>query len=101
MTNKFFQFLGIVKKSGNLIEGYNRCEDAIKRNKKIYLMILSEDLSPKSKKEFLRYCNDKNIPYIENYSKYDLGSSLGRAEINILAVIDKNMSDKLIECNVN
>ena len=30
MTNKFYQFLGLTKKSGNLIEGYNKCEEAIK-----------------------------------------------------------------------
>lgn len=97
--NKFLQFLSLTKKSGNLLEGYNKCEDAIKRKKNIYLFIFSKDLSPKSKKEFLRWCDEKNIPYIDGYSKYELGTALGRSEINVLAVISQSMSDKLLECN--
>lgn len=97
MTDSFLQFLGLVKRSGNLLEGYNRCEEAIQKNKKIYLIILSMDLSPKSRKEFLKYCHEKGIKCIECYSKEELGSSVGRQEINILAVLNKNMSDKLMD----
>jgi hypothetical protein len=52
--NKFFNFLSIAKKSGNLLEGYSKCDDY--RNKtKIYLFIISNDISDKSKE------NLKNI----------------------------------------
>ena len=42
MQNKFLNFLGIAKKSGNLVEGYNACEEDIKRNK-VSLCILSKE----------------------------------------------------------
>lgn len=98
-SNKFLQFLGIAKKSGNVLEGYNRCEDAIKRHKKISLFIFSNEISINSKKLFIRYCEKTSTPYIEGYSKYDLGSALGRSEINILGIIDENLSKKLLECH--
>ena len=34
MNNKFFQFLGLTKKAGKLIEGYNQCEDALSHRKR-------------------------------------------------------------------
>ena len=35
--NKFFNFLGLAKKSGNIVEGYSKCDE--QRNKKeIYLI---------------------------------------------------------------
>lgn len=100
MNNKFLQFLGLVKKSGNLIEGYNRCEEILKK-KKIYLFIFSTELSINSKEKFVRYCKDKSIPFLENFSKVDLGISLGRSEINILAITEENMAKKLIELGEN
>ncbi len=97
MKNSFLQFLSLVKRSGNLIEGYNRCKE-IMGKKKIHLFIFSEELSIRSKNEFVEYCKTNSIPYIEGISKSELGLSIGREEINILCILDKNMSDKLIKC---
>ena len=50
--NKFFNFLGLIKRSGNLIEGYSKCNE--ERNKReIYLFILSPDASENSRKKFI------------------------------------------------
>lgn len=96
MNNKFYQFLGLTKKSGNLVEGYNKCEEIIKKDK-IFLTIISLECSLNTVKKFEKYCSDKNVPVIKGPSKIDLGMALGRKEINILCIKDKNMSDKLIE----
>ncbi|MGL4731644.1 MAG: ribosomal L7Ae/L30e/S12e/Gadd45 family protein [Clostridium sp.] len=96
MNNKFYQFLGLTKKSGNLLEGYNKCEEAIKREK-VYLLILSKECSENTIKKFKKFANEKSIEIIDNVSKDELGISLGRKEINVLCVKDNNMSQKLIE----
>lgn len=93
--SKFFNFLGLAKKSGNILEGYNKCDEE-KRRKNIYLFIISKDASESSKKKFKNYCNDNNIQYIEDFSKEELGLALGRAEIKILGILNKNMAEKLI-----
>lgn len=95
MNSKFLQFLGLVKRSGNLLEGYNRCEEVLNK-KKIYLFIFSQEVSPKTKDKFVRYCKECNIPYVDCFSKNELGLVLGRAEINVLGVVDGNMAKKLI-----
>ncbi|WP_315067438.1 ribosomal L7Ae/L30e/S12e/Gadd45 family protein [uncultured Clostridium sp.] len=93
--NKFFNFLSIAKKSGALLEGYSKCDDL--RNKtKIYLFIMSEDLSNGSRNKFKKHCIEKKIPYIEDFQKEQLGIAIGRNEIMILGILDKNIADKLL-----
>ncbi|WP_040211742.1 ribosomal L7Ae/L30e/S12e/Gadd45 family protein [Clostridium polynesiense] len=93
--NKFLQFLSIAKKSGSIIEGYNNCE-AVLGKKHISLFLFSNEISSNSEKKFAKYCELNSIPYIKEFSKYELGSSLGRTEINIVCVTDKNIGNKLL-----
>ncbi len=94
--NSFFNFLGIAKKSGTLIEGYSKCDDL--RNKiKISLFIISNDLSESSKNKFVKHCKERKIPYIIDFSKTELGNSIGRDEIMILGINDNNIAQKLLE----
>lgn len=95
MTNKFLQFLGLTKRAGKLLEGYNKCEDAVKR-RSVYLIILSENASENTVDKFFKYSNKYKVPVLQGYSKEDLGSVLGLDEIKILAISDKKMSERLI-----
>ena len=92
--SKFFNFLGLAKRSGSVIEGYSKCDE--ERNRKnIFLFIISNDASNSTKKKFKNHCLTKNIVFIEDFSKEELGSSIGRDEVKILAITDKNIANKL------
>lgn len=92
--SKFFNFLGLAKRSGSVIEGYSKCDE--ERNRKnIFLFIISNDASNSTKKKFKNHCLTKNIVFIEDFSKEELGFSIGREEVKILAITDKNMANKL------
>jgi len=93
--NRFFNFLSIAKKSGNLLEGYSKCDD-YRNNTKIYLFIISNDLSDKSKDKFKKHCNEKNIPYIEDFSKEQLGAPIGRKEIMLLGILDSDIAKRML-----
>lgn len=95
--NKFLSFLGLVKRSGNLVEGYNKCEEIIKKEKPVYLFIFSREVSDRTKKKFLKYCDEKQIGYIDTFSKEELGNILGRPELNVIAILDNNMAKKLTD----
>ena len=98
--NKFFNFLGLAKRSGNLIEGYSKCDE--QRNRRsFYLVIVSDDASNSTKKKFKNHCIEKKIPLIEDFSKEELGNTIGREELKVLAVVDKNMAEKLISLYEN
>ncbi|WP_310889493.1 ribosomal L7Ae/L30e/S12e/Gadd45 family protein [Clostridium estertheticum] len=95
MNNKFFQFLGLTKKAGKLIEGYNQCEDALSHGRGT-LIILSEESAVNTKDKFKRLSIKNVIPLIEGVSNETLGKCLGRPEINVLCVNDKKMTNKLL-----
>lgn len=93
--NKFFSFLGIAKRSGNILEGYSKCNE--QRNKiKLAMFIISIDASESTRKKFKKHCEVNNIPYIEDFSKEELGAAVGRPEVKILAILDENISKKLM-----
>lgn len=94
--NKFFQFLGIAKKAGRIINGYNKCEDAI-INRKIYLLIISEEVSENTKNKFNNYCLKYKVPVLSGCSKEDMGNYIGLAEINLIGISDKKIADQLIK----
>ena len=52
--------------------------------------------SNSTRKKFKNHCAAKGIPIIEDFSKEQLGSPIGREEVKVLAVLDKNMAQKLI-----
>ena len=88
--NKFLNFLSIAKKSNNLLEGYSKCDD-YRNSTKIYLFIMSKNLSDKSKSKFKKHCETNNIPYIEDFS-----NALGRKEVMLLGVLDEGIAKKLL-----
>ena len=99
MRNKFLNFLGLAKRAGNILDGYNKCEEVIGK-KKIYLIIFSNELSERSKSKFVKLCEKYQIPYIDGFSKEELGFSIGKKEINIVGIIDKNMAEKLLSYEI-
>ena len=89
--DKFFNFLGLAKRAGNIVEGYEQ------RNKKdFFLIIISDDASNSTRKKFKNHCTAKNIELIEDFSKEELGFAIGREEVKIIAITDKNMAEKLM-----
>ncbi|MCI1716184.1 ribosomal L7Ae/L30e/S12e/Gadd45 family protein [Clostridium sp.] len=96
MKDNFLQFLGIAKRAGKVLEGYNKCEQSIKK-RNIRLIILSEDVSCNTLNKFLNYGNKYNIKIIKRYSEKELGCAVGQQTIKVIGITDKNISEKLID----
>jgi len=95
MNNPFLQFLGMCKKAGCLVEGYNKAEELILKHK-VKLLILSTDASENTIKKFTNYSIKYKFKMIQNFMKEELGNSIGREEINIIGITDRNMAAKLL-----
>ena len=59
--SKFFNFLGLAKRSGNILEGYSKCNEERNR-RKLFLFIISPDASEATRKKFKYHCKENNIP---------------------------------------
>ena len=58
--NKFFNFLGLAKRSGNILEGYSKCNEERNR-RKLFLFIISPDASEATRKKFKNHCKEQNM----------------------------------------
>lgn len=94
--NKFYNFVGISKKAGYTVEGYNKCEEFIKK-RKVFLIILSKEASENTKNKFNNYSLKYKIPVISDIPKEELGGHLGLAEINVVGISDQRMAKQLIK----
>lgn len=97
MKNKFLRFMGLIKRAGRLLEGYNICEEKMKKNK-VYFIVMCHDISENTWNKFLNYSNKYKVPIAKlPYSKEELGNAIGSKEIKIIGVADKNMGKKLYD----
>ena len=96
MKNKFLQLLGLTKKAGKLLEGYNKCEEGIKSNN-VKLIIISDEVSQNTKDKFSGYCNRNEIFLITNVDGKELSNILGICKIGVLGVTDLKLSQSLFK----
>ena len=80
--NKAIGMIGISAKAGKVIYGTDSCIDAMKNNK-VKLIIVSEEASEKSKKNFI-------YETIENLSK-----AIGKKNKVIIGIKDENLANEI------
>lgn len=91
VQNKVYGLLGLCSKSGKLTFGTEATEEAIlKRN--IYLIIVAEDSSEKTKNKFKAICEKRNINLIFYGTIDDNSKAVGKNNKAILGIKDKNMA---------
>lgn len=94
--NKFNQFLGIAKKSGNILQGYNKCQEGLMK-KRIHLLIFSETISQNSKDKFIKYCTDYNTRYIGDVNQCDMEILQDKEDVKIVGITNLEMSNRLLQ----
>ncbi len=87
--------LSLSKKAGKLVLGFDVVKEAI-QNKKAALILLSEELSPKTRKEVEFLCGKyavgmKELPFRLDEIWYLIGKRVG-----VIAVTDAGLSEKIV-----
>ncbi len=95
MSN-FLKFLGLTRKSGNVIAGGNLTETAIKKGR-LSLIILAGDASEGTKKKFRDMAEHHEVEILETSTVDDLGQAIGKGQISVIGIADGKMSKKLKE----
>lgn len=62
MKKKIDSYLGLAKRSGKLVSGYNTCVYALKKGQ-LKLMIIAVDVAENTTKKIISLCDAKNVPY--------------------------------------
>lgn len=94
-NQRILSLLGFAKKAGKLVSGQGNCENAIKGNKAL-LILLSGDVSENTKKHFSDMATFRNVP-IYLFSQDSLGLAIGKEEHKTVVVTDKGFSEAIIK----
>lgn len=95
MNDKFLSFLGITKKSGNLVLGMDAVKENIAKGC-IVLTLVAKDISESSLKKIEFICEKNNIKVVKvDYTMWDIGYILGKC-VGIIGISDENFAKKII-----
>jgi len=93
-SRKWQSMLGLACRAGRAAIGREAVLDAIKRRKALVL-IIADDASERTAKEFAVLGQKHGIPIIQRENKRSLGLCLGRDAVAIAAVTNKEMAKEL------
>ena len=96
MRQKIESYLGLARKAGKLLAGYNKCLDAIERGK-IKLLIISEDVSENSMKKMIKLAESKKTKYRIYGQSEETGHITGNPGRGIFGITDKNFAEAVIK----
>ena len=98
MTNKerISGLLGLATRAGKTVFGAEACISSIEK-KKVKLLLIAEDASDRTKKNFKEKCEKENIPSVEVLTIEDLSKSIGKINKAIVGIMDVNFSREMLK----
>ena len=96
MTDRVLSMLGLAAKSGNVVSGEFSTEKAVKTGK-AFLVIVADDSSDNTKKNFKNMCEFYKVPIYFFSNKEELGHAIGKEFRASLAVTDENLANAVIK----
>ena len=93
-SNKIYSLLGLCMRAGKLKSGEFATMDAI-RKRTAKLVIVSEDASDNTTKQFNDKCSHYDVPLIFFGKKEELGHAIGKDVRTSLAITDKGFAQSL------
>ena len=98
MNNKLCGLLGIARRSGHILIGFDAVRAALLANK-TQLILLASDCSPKTEKELRFTAQDKNCPIVSvEEGKDALATALGLLKpVAVVATDDRGFATAMIK----
>ncbi len=92
MEQKFYSFLGLARRAGKVLLGY----DMLERYKgKIYAAVTASDAAERTIRNIERLCADVECVSCD-CTKAELGKLLGVREVSVAAITDKGFAEQII-----
>lgn len=92
--SKISRYLGLARRSGNIIPGYRSCIGAIRAGK-IKFVIVAEDSSENTREKFSSLCKNHRVPMVVFGTVDTLSAAAGYRGIGIYGITDKNFADAM------
>jgi ribosomal protein L7Ae-like RNA K-turn-binding protein len=89
------KYLGLMRRSGNLITGQELVLGAI-RSQKAKVVLVTEDIGETSKKKIIDKCHFYEVPFVILGTKEDLSKAIGQ-ERSVVATANNGFSKGLLK----
>lgn len=99
-NNRILSLLGLATKSRNVVSGEFMTEKSVKEGT-AKLVIVADDASDNTKKEFRDMCTYYKVPYYEYSSKEELGRSMGKEMRASLSITDSGFANSITKLMIN
>lgn len=96
MADKILSFIGLGARAGKLIYGSEAGSSAV-RSGKAHLVIIAADASENTKKLMKNKCISNNVKIYEYASVADLGRCVGKGNVSVISVKDKEFAASLLK----
>lgn len=93
---KIMNLLHLSRKAGKLAMGMFECEKLIARNR-CYLVLVSGDFSENNRNKIVSMARKNKIVCKDFLTKKQLGFAMGRNELGVLSIKDKNFADGILK----
>ncbi len=93
--NKVFSLLGLATKAGKVVSGEFMTERSVKDGS-AYMVIVGEDASDNTKKNFRNMCEYYHVPVFFYGTKEELGHAIGKEMRASLAVIESGFARNIM-----
>jgi ribosomal protein L7Ae-like RNA K-turn-binding protein len=96
MESKVLSLMRFARKSGALVFGF----EAVKKlmlNRRVYLVLVTTDISDNTREKIQRLALEKKIPLIEAFTTLELSPELGLKPTAIYALKNRHFAEKILE----
>lgn len=94
MANKVLSRLGLAMRAGKLVSGEEVVLKAL-RSREAKLVLLAGDASDNTIKKITDKCKSYGVPLLIGFTRFELGSAVGKPERVLFAVTDRGFADML------
>ncbi|WP_129408720.1 L7Ae/L30e/S12e/Gadd45 family ribosomal protein [Marinitoga lauensis] len=97
---KVVNLLGFASRMRKIIFGKDNIREYIRNPKRrAKFIIIASDVGDSIKEDTIKRCRSHHVPYVllKEYTKNELGRSLGKDEISVVGVLDENIVKGILE----
>ena len=91
--DSILQLLGLAYRARKTVLG----EDVLKQIKRVKLIFIASDISPKSRERYEKKCRFYNIPHIDAYEASQLRDCLGKNNVKVIGITDQGFAETILK----
>ncbi|NLB17249.1 MAG: hypothetical protein GX825_00575 [Syntrophomonadaceae bacterium] len=96
MKKDIFQLIGLACKAGQISSGTMSAKTSLVR-RRAKLLIVSGDISERTKDELITVCDKRGIPWLVMGDKYRLGAHVGKAYRVAITINDPSFTQAILK----